>query len=44
MILLYTFLAISFAQYKKYVIYLISLSKFSNVLPAFPYARAIGTL
>ena len=44
MILLYTFLAISFAHYKKYVIYLISFSKFSNVLPAFPHARAIGTL
>ena len=38
------FLPISFAQYKKYVIYLISFSKFSDVLPAFPYARAIGTL
>ena len=36
------FLPISFAQYKKYVIYLFN--KFSESLPAFPYARAIGTL
>ena len=41
-ILLYTFLAISFAQCKEYMISLISFSKFSDVLPAFTCARAIG--
>ena len=35
-----------FAQYKKYIICLIShsKSKFSDVLPAFTCARAIGNL
>ena len=42
--LLYTFLVISFAQYKEYTICLISLSKFSDVLLAFTCARAIGNL
>ena len=43
-ILLYTFLAVSFAKYKEYMICLISFSKFSDVLPAFTCARAIGNL
>ena len=43
-ILMYTFLVISFAQYKEYIICLISISKFSDVLPAFTCARAIGNL
>ena len=43
-IMLYTFLVISFAQYKEYVICLISCNKFSDVLPAFTCARAIGNL
>ena len=43
-ILLYTFLIISFSRYKEYVIYLISFSKFSDVLPAFTCARAIANL
>ena len=43
-ILIYTFLVISFAQYKEYIICLISFSKFSDVLPAFTCARAIGNL
>ena len=43
-ILLYTLLVIYFARYKKYMICLISLSKFSDVLPAFTCARAIGKL
>ena len=34
-IMLYTFLVISFAGYKAYIISLISFSKFSDVLPAF---------
>ena len=34
-IMLYTFLVISFAGYKEYIISLISFSKFSDVLPAF---------
>ena len=43
-ILLYTFLVISFARYKEYMICLISFSKFSDVLPAFTCASAIGNL
>ena len=43
-ILLYTFLVISFARYKEYMICLISFSKFLDVLPAFTCARAIGNL
>ena len=43
-ILLYTFLVISFAWYKEYIICLISFSKFSDVLPAFTCASAIGNL
>ena len=35
---------ISFAQFKEYMICLISFSKFSDVLPAFACARAIGNL
>ena len=42
--LLYTVLVISFSQYKEYIICLISFSKFSDVLPAFSCARAIGNL
>ena len=44
MILLYTFLVVSFARYKEYMICLISLSKFSDVLPAFTCTSAIGNL
>ena len=43
-ILLYTFLVISFAWYKKYMICLISFSKFSDELTAFTCASAIGDL
>ena len=43
-ILLYTFLVISFAQCKEYMICLISFIKFSDVLPAFAGASAIGNL
>ena len=43
-ILLYTFLVISFARYKEYMICLISFSKFSVVLPAFTCARATDNL
>ena len=43
-ILLYTFLVISFARYKEYMICLISFSKFSDVLIDFTCARAIGNL
>ena len=39
-ILLYTFLVISFAWYKEYMIWWISFSKFSDVLPAFTCAGA----
>ena len=42
--LLYTFLKIYFAQYKEYIICLISFSKFSDVLPVFTCASAIGIL
>ena len=40
-ILLYAFLVISFIRYKEYIIWQISLSKFSDVLPAFICERAI---
>ena len=40
--LLYTFLVNSFARYKHYITCLISFSKFSDVLPAFTGASAIG--
>ena len=43
-ILLYTFLIVSFPQYKKYIIFLISFSKFSDVLPSFTCATATGNL
>ena len=43
-ILLYTFLVISFARYKEYKIYLVLFSKFSDVLPAFTCASPIGNL
>ena len=43
-IFLYTFLAISFAQYKEYIICRTSFSKFSDVLPAFTCVKAIGNL
>ena len=42
--MLYTFLVISFALYKEYMIFLISLSKVSDGVPAFTCARAIGNL
>ena len=44
MILLYTFLVISLAQYKEYMIFLISFNKFSDKLSAFTYASTIGNL
>ena len=44
MILLNTFLVISFSRYKEYMICLISFNKSSDLLPAFTYARAIGNL
>ena len=37
-ILLYTFLIISLAHYREYIICRVSFSKFSDVLPAFTYA------
>ena len=40
-ILLYTFLVISFAWCEEYMTFLISFSKFSDVLPAFTCAKAI---
>ena len=43
-ILLYTFLVISFARYREYIICLISFSKFSDVLPVFTCAIAIRNL
>ena len=43
-ILLYTFLVISFALNKKNMICLILFSTFSVVIPAFTYANAIGNL
>ena len=42
--ILYTFLVISFARYKEYMICLILFNKFSDVLPAFTCARTIGNL
>ena len=42
--LLNTLLVIAFAQYKEYKICLISFSKFSDVLPAFTCASAIGNI
>ena len=42
--LLYTFLVICFPRYKKYVIWGTSISNFSDVLPGFTCARAIGNL
>ena len=43
-ILLYTSVVISFARYREYIIYLISFSKSSDVLPAFDCASVIGNL
>ena len=43
-ILLYTFLVISFSQYKEYMIFLISFNMFSDVLSAFTCASAIDNL
>ena len=42
--LLYTFLVISFDSYKEQMICLISFNKLSELLPAFTCARAIGNL
>ena len=42
--LLYTFLVISFARCKEYMICLISFRKFPEVLPAFTCAKAIGNI
>ena len=42
--MLYTFLVTSFALYKECMICLISFNKFSDVMPAFTCARAIGNL
>ena len=42
--LLYTFLVISFHWYKEQTICLISFNKFSELLQAFTFARAIGNL
>ena len=43
-IFLHTFLVISFAGYKEYMICLISFSKFSNKFPARTCASATGDL
>ena len=43
-ILFYTFLVISFVLYKEYITFLISLSNFSHVFPAFTCTSAIGNL
>ena len=43
-ILLNTFLVICFAQYKEYIVWRISFSMISDVLPAFTCTRAIGNL
>ena len=43
-ILLYNSLIISFAWYNEHMIWRISCSKFSDILPAFPYARSIDNL
>ena len=40
-ILFYNLSVVAFAQYRKYMIFLISFRKFSDVLPAFTYASAI---
>ena len=42
--LLYNFSVISFAEYKEYTICLVIFSKFSDVLPAFTCASAIGNV
>ena len=42
--MLHTFLVVSFARYKEYIIYLISFSNFSDALPDFTCASAIGNL
>ena len=42
--MLFTFLVISFDQYKEYTICLISFNKLSQLLPALIYARAVGNL
>ena len=42
--LLYSYLVISFARYKEYIICMISFGKFSDVLPALTCAKAIGNL
>ena len=42
MVLSYTLLVISFARCREYIICLISFNKFSDALPAFTCARAIG--
>lgn len=39
---LYTFLVISLTRYKNYIIWRILSSKFSNALPAFTCATAVG--
>ena len=44
MVLLHTFLVISFSRYKEYMICLISFSKFSDVFPYFTCAGAIRNL
>ena len=43
-ILLHTFIVISFAQYKEYIICLISFSRFPDVLPAFTCAGVVCNL
>ena len=43
-VLLYTVLVISFARYKEYMICLISFCNFSDLLPAFTFARTVGNL
>ena len=43
-IMLYSFFVISFVRYKEYTICLISFNKFSDELPTFTCARAIGNL
>ena len=39
---IYTFFIISFAQYREYIICLVSFSRSSDVLPAFIYENDIG--
>ena len=41
---MYTFLVISFAPYKEYIICLISISNFADELPAFTCTSAVGNL